>query len=105
MSKTAAPSKRGGSRTTGMSLRDGTLNGIMLRWRRHRGIGRPIPYLLGYWVDVDGVQRQNGASLEANSVVAAIEHALAPRREVGMPVPSISKARAAVNRFLKEGPP
>lgn len=104
MTPAAAPSQRGGARNTGMALRANTINGIQLRWRRHRGVGRPIPYLCGYWADADGVQRQNSASLEANSIAAAIEHALGPRRAAGMPVPGIGKVRAAVNRFLEKGP-
>lgn len=104
--KTAAkPTRRGGVRTLGMALRSNTLNGIMFRWRRHKGVGRPIPYAIGYWVDVDGVQRMNSASLEANSISAAVEHALGPRRAVGMPVPGVQRARAAAARFIAEGPP
>lgn len=104
MSTAAKPNQRGGARTTGMSLKPHTLNGIRFVWRRNKG-NDPIPYACGYWVDADGVQRQNSASLAVNSAFAAVEHALGPRRAVGMPVPTNQKAIKALYQFLEKGPP
>ncbi len=104
MTSAAVPKKRGGARTLGLSLKPHTLNGIRFVWRR-TGNRAPIPYACGYWVDKDGVQRQNSASLAANSAAAAVEHVLGPRRAVGMPVPTNQKAIRALYRFLEKGPP
>lgn len=105
MKPEAAQVKRGGARTLGMSLKPHTLNGIRFVWRRTSINRPPIPYACGYWVDVDGVQRQNSASLAANSAKAAVEHVLGPRRAIGMPVPTNQKAIRALYQFLEKGPP
>lgn len=97
-----ATTKRGGARTTGMAFGAHQLNGLTLRWRRYKN-GRPIPYVCGHWTE-KGVAKQNSASLETNSERAAIEHCLKPRRDAGLPVPTMAAALRVVKAFLDRGP-
>lgn len=104
---TAAKKKsRGGSRVTGMLLSPArTVVGVAFRWKTYGRAGRPIPYACGYWTDpVTRKQRQNSASLEANSMAAAVKHAMAPRRAAGMPCASVRAAVLAGTEFLNKGP-
>lgn len=102
MSKATPLVKRGGARNTGMALGVHEINGLTMRWRRYKN-GRPIPTLCGHWTE-KGVAKQNSASLETNTERAAIEHCLKPRRDVGLPVPSMAAALRAVHAFLEAGP-